>query len=46
MWTVYIRDHTAPSVQSDLDLHSSSKLLVSSPARIELIIKKIKGNSF
>ena len=38
MWKVYIRDQTACSVQSDLDLHSPQKLLVSSSVREELII--------
>ena len=30
MWTVWIKDQTAHSVQSDLDLHCPQKLLVSS----------------
>ena len=36
MWTVKIRDETAYSVQSDLDLHCPQKL-VSSSVRIELM---------
>ena len=36
MWTVWIRDQTARSVQSDLDLHCPQKLLVSSSVRKEL----------
>ena len=36
MWTVQIRDQTARSAQSDLDLHSPQKLLVSSWVRKEL----------
>ena len=37
MWEVYIRDQTARSVQSDLDLHSPQKLLGSSTVRKELM---------
>ena len=33
MWTVQIKDQTARSVQSDLDLHCPRKLLVSSSVR-------------
>ena len=33
-----VRDQTAHSVQSDLDLHSPQKLLVSSAVRKELIL--------
>ena len=33
MWTVWIRDQTARSVQSDLDLHSPQELFVSSTVR-------------
>ena len=36
MWTVYIRDQTAHSVQSDLDLHCPKKPLVSSTVKKEL----------
>ena len=36
MWTVEIRDQTAHSVQSDLDLHCPQKLLVSSTIGKEL----------
>ena len=37
MWTVQIRDQTAHSVQSDLDLHCPQKLLVSSSVRKKFI---------
>ena len=37
MWTVYIRDQTARSVQSDLDLHCPQKLLLSSTVGKELM---------
>ena len=36
MWTVYIRDQTAYSMQSDLDLHCPQKPLVSSTVRKKL----------
>ena len=36
MWTVQIRDQTAHSVQSDLDIHCPQKLLVSSSVRKDL----------
>ena len=36
MWTAQIRDQTAHSVQSDLDLYCPQKLLVSSSVRKEL----------
>ena len=36
MWTVYIRDQTARSVQSDLDVHCPQKLLVSSTVMKDL----------
>ena len=36
MWTVQIRDQTAQSEQSDLNLHCKQKLLVSSTASKEL----------
>ena len=36
MWTVSIRNQTACSVQSDLDLHSLQKLIVSSSVRKKL----------
>ena len=36
MWTVYIRDKTAGSVLSDLNLHCPLKLLVSSSVRKEV----------
>ena len=36
MWTVWIRDHTARSAQSDFDLHCPQKLLGSSSVRKEL----------
>ena len=38
MWTVWIKDQTARSVQSDLDLRCPQKLLVSSTVRKELTI--------
>ena len=38
-WTVQMTDQTAPSLQSDLDLHCSQKLLVSSSVRKDLIIE-------
>ena len=37
MWAVWIRDQTAHFVKSDLDLHCSQKLLVSSTLRNELL---------
>ena len=40
MWTVQIRDQTARSVQSDLDLHCPQKLLVSSTVRKELTLSQ------
>ena len=42
MWTVKIRDQTAHSVQSDLDLHYPQKLLVLSLVREELIHVQMK----
>ena len=39
MWTVQIRDQTARSVQSDLDLRCPQQLFLSSPVRIELKAK-------
>ena len=36
MWTMYIRDQTACSVQSDLDLHCPQKILESSTVKKEL----------
>ena len=44
MWIVLIRDQSARSVQSDLDLHCPQKLLVSSSVRKELIGKKKPNN--
>ena len=41
MWTVSIKDQTAHSVQSDLDLHCPQQFLVSSTVR-----KELKVNSF
>ena len=38
MWTVQIRDQTARSEQSDLDLYSPQKLLVSSSERLDKVI--------
>ena len=38
MWTVEIRDQTAHSVQSYLNLHCPQKLLVSSSVRRKLTI--------
>ena len=38
MWTVEIRYQTAHSVQSDLDLHCSQKILVSPSGRRELTL--------
>ena len=35
MWTMQIKDQTACSVQSDLDLHCPQKLLVLSTVRKE-----------
>ena len=35
MWTVKIRDQTAQTVQSDIDLHCPHKLLVTSSIGIE-----------
>ena len=48
MWTVYIRDQTALSVRSDLDLHYPQKLLMSSSVREELkdFIEKKKTKVF
>ena len=40
MWTVWIRDQTETSVQSDLDLHCPQKLVVLSTVRKELITFK------
>ena len=42
MWTVQIRDQTARSVQSDLDLHCPQKLLVLSIVGNELNANEIK----
>ena len=36
MWTVYVRDQTARSVQSDLDVHCPQKLPISSTEGKEL----------
>ena len=33
MWTVWMKDQTARSVQSDLDLHCPQKILVSSSGK-------------
>ena len=42
MWTVHIRNQTAHSVQSDLDLHCPQRFLVTSSVRKELRGKKKK----
>ena len=46
MWTVLIRDQTASSVQSDLDLHCPQKLLVLSLVRKELTQTVPKKQNF
>ena len=44
MWTAYIKDQTARSVQSDLDLHCPQKFLGLSTVGKEL--KRIYKNTF